>query len=261
MIEATLRIAFAAVLGACFGSFANVLAIRLHEESSLLGRSRCPACDTPIRPRHLVPLLSWLALRGACADCGAQIHVQYPIVELVAMCLAVIAAVRFDPFSSPMFYAEMLLSVALVVFAVMDLRWKELPLELMVLVGLVAVVARLGYAIPHGLVLSELTSLGLAFALGIGFFGLQWLVSKGNWLGSGDIWFAAMMAAVLAWPGTVVGIYLAYLVGGLVVLLLMLLGYIRRGMRVPFAPALAAGLLLTLWFGDRITDWVLYALT
>lgn len=259
MIQLLLQIVFGAILGACLGSFANVLAIRLHDESSLMGRSMCPACRHPIAPRHLVPLFSWLALRGACADCGAAIHIQYPIVELVTACLGIIAAVRSDPFSDPMFYAELLLSTALVVFVVMDIRWTELPLELMILVGSFAVIGRLVIAIMNGLLLSELVSLGLAFAVAIGFFGLQWAVSKGNWLGSGDIWFGAMMAAILAWPATVIGMYLAYLAGGIVVTVLFLLGYIRRGMRIPFAPALASGLLLTLWFGERVERWVSYA--
>jgi leader peptidase (prepilin peptidase)/N-methyltransferase len=261
MIETIFRFVFAAVLGACFGSFANVLAIRLHDESSLLGRSRCPSCNTVIRPRHLVPVFSWLALRGRCADCGAKIHVQYPLVEILTACLSIVIATRFDPFSNVWYYAELLLVVALVVCAVMDFRWKELPLELMVLVGGVAGIARMLVALSHGTAVTELLSLGLACIVAIGFFGAQWLVSKGAWLGSGDIWFAGMMAFVLAWPGTLVGMYLSYVVGGVVVLGLFLVGVVRRGTRIPFAPALACGLLLAQWYGDRVVSWFLYALS
>jgi len=259
MIESVLRIAFAAVLGACFGSFANVLAIRLHEESSLVGRSKCPACEKPIRPRHLVPIFSWLALRGRCADCGAKIHVQYPLVELSAALLSIIAAVRSDPFSDPTFYGEMLLSVGLVVLVVMDLRWKELPLELMCLIGACGLMVRLGASFALGDVKIEIVLIFFALALAVGFFGAQWLLSKGKWLGSGDIWFGAMIALVLGWPGTPAAMYLAYLVGGFVVACLFVARIIKRGTRVPFAPALAVGMLLAMWFASPIQQWLSYA--
>ena len=260
MVDIFIRFFFAAVLGACFGSFANVVAIRLHDASSLLGRSKCPACDHLIRPRHLVPIFSWLALRGACADCGAKIHIQYPLVEIAAACLAIIAASRFDPFVFPwMFAGEFFLSLALLVMVVMDIRWQELPLELMAAVGVIGAVARLLFAANHGVFLDELYSIGIALIVACAFFGIQWMLSRGRWLGSGDIWFAAMMAGVLAWPLAGIGIYLAYLVGGSVVLVLFLCGIVKRGMRVPFAPALALGTLLALWFGPSIQAWLLYA--
>lgn len=257
MLDPILRFAFAAVIGACFGSFANVLAIRLHSESSLLGRSKCPACDAPIQPQHLVPIFSWLALRGKCADCHAKIHVQYPLVEIAAACLAVIAASHADPFLAPALFAgEFFFSLGLLVMVVMDLRWQELPLELMATIGVLGALVRVLLA-PNQVM--ELYSVGIALTVAIAFFGLQWAISRGKWLGSGDIWFAAMMAGVLAWPLTGIAIYLAYLVGGSVVLLLFILRIVKRGMRVPFAPALALGTLLALWFGPNIQTWFSYA--
>ncbi|MFA5935692.1 MAG: prepilin peptidase [Patescibacteria group bacterium] len=261
MADAILRIAFAAVLGGCFGSFANVLAIRLHTSSSLTGRSHCPACEKPIRPRHLVPVFSWLALRGKCADCNAEIHIQYPIVELIAMLLAVIAALRFDPFSDPRFYAEMLLGIGLLVLVVMDVRWKELSLELMAVIGIAGLIIRLSGAVYQDRLIEEVIFISVALAVAVGFFGVQWIVSKGRWLGSGDVWFGAMIALLVGWPGTATAIYLAYLVGGLSVACLVIVGVVKRGMRVPFGPALAIGVLLSLWFGQRVEAWFAYAFT
>lgn len=255
------RFLFAAVLGACLGSFANVLVIRWHKETPLSGRSRCPSCDKPLRPRHLVPIFSWIALRGRCADCGVAIHVQYPMVEFSAALLAVIAASRYDPFGSiwPGFYLELLLSLGLLITVVMDLRWKELPLELMVFLGILGLGWRLGLGAvdgnPLGAALSSLLGGGAAAV----FFGAQWLVSKGRWLGSGDIWFGGMMGMILGWPRVGVALYLAYLVGGVAVAFLFLLGRIKRQARVPFAPALATGFMFTLWFGASIEQWIRYA--
>ncbi|MEK7655228.1 MAG: prepilin peptidase [Patescibacteria group bacterium] len=245
-----LTIVFAAVLGACLGSFANVAAIRLHAMTSLGGRSRCPECDAFIRPRHLVPIFSWLALRGRCADCGAKIHVQYPLVELLCVTLVVIAALRHDPFfgNAMPFAFETFVSIALVVVLVMDLRWSELPVEVLVLVGIVGAFWNMFLGWSSGVLAASATSIAIGAGAGIIFFGAQWALSKGKWLGSGDVWFGAMMGLVLAWPATAYAIYLSYIFGGFGVGTLYILRKVKKGMRVPFAPALSMGLMAAFWF-------------
>ncbi|MFH1077916.1 MAG: prepilin peptidase [Patescibacteria group bacterium] len=262
MLESFLSVAFAFILGACLGSFANVVAIRLHDMSSLMGRSRCPSCKKTLRPKHLVPIVSWLLLRGRCADCRKPIHIQYPIVEASMAILATVAAVRHSPFDGGLglFLFEVLISLGLVVIVVMDLRWKELPLELMAAMGGLGLLVQLGMAFASGRILSSLVGLAIAVAIPVVFFGAQWLLSKGRWLGSGDIWMGGMMALLLGtWQLTVIAIYLAYVIGGVVVAALMLAKIVKRGMRVPFGPALATGLLLAMWFGACIEPYLSYA--
>src|SRR5438270_10045484 len=83
-------IALAALMGATFGSFFNVVAYRLPRGQSLSHpSSRCPSCETPIRPYDNVPILSWLLLRGRCRSCGERISPRYPIVEALTAALAV----------------------------------------------------------------------------------------------------------------------------------------------------------------------------
>lgn len=253
---------FAAVLGACLGSFANVLIVRLHEASSIWGRSRCPSCQKTIRPRHLVPVISWILLRGRCADCKKEIHIQYPLVEILGAVFAVVAALRHDPFGPGLgfffFYGEIFLSIALLVMVGMDARWKELPLEFMVAVGAIAIVGRF-FMQPFSWAstLFFIQNTAIAIALPVSFFGLQWMMSKGKWLGSGDVWFGAMIGAVLGtWQGTVIAMYAAYIVGGVAVSILFLSKQVKRGMRVPFAPALASGLLIAMWFGPVFEAYV-----
>src|SRR3954469_11802547 len=89
----------ARVLGAGVGSFPAVVAWRLPRGESLVRpRSRCPRCETPIRPWHNVPVLGWLVLRGRCADCAAPIPARYPLVEALTALLyiAVVAATGAD---------------------------------------------------------------------------------------------------------------------------------------------------------------------
>ncbi|MBI4139159.1 prepilin peptidase [Candidatus Uhrbacteria bacterium] len=262
MDEQFFSVLFSAILGACLGSFANVAAIRLHEMVSLHGRSKCPACDAPIRPRHLVPIFSWLALRGRCADCGAAIHIQYPIVETLCAALVVLAAIRHDPFSGALapFLFETFLSVSLVVVSVMDARWKELPMEVLGLIAVVAVGWNVADGSAAGTLQATLQSLGLGVAVGAGFFGIQWALSRGKWIGSGDVWFGAMIGTVLGWPRTAFAIYLAYLIGGTCVGVLYLCRAVKRGMHVPFAPALSLGLLSVRWFEPVLKLWIDYFL-
>lgn len=257
-------ILFSGILGACFGSFANVVALRFHEESSLGGRSRCPSCRTTLRPRHLIPIFSWVMLRGRCADCGVKIHIQYPIVELIVAILFVVAALRHPPFGSEfvLFAFEALISMGIVIMIVMDLRWKELPLEIMIGLGVVGFFFQLQFVFVHGwpALLPTLTTLLVAVAVPVTFFGAQWLLSRGRWLGSGDIWFGAMIALLVGtWQRTALALYLAYVVGGVVVGFLFAIGRIKRGMRIPFGPALATGLMLTMWCGSWLLDRFAYA--
>lgn len=248
---------FTALAGACLGSFANVLAVRWHEMAAPLGRSRCPMCKKTIRPKHLVPIFSYLILRGRCADCQARIHIQYPLVELAVAALSVIAALRHNPLSAdfPAFAVEAALVALIAAIVVMDLRWKELPVEIMALIGLSAAIIHLFGNTGYGFHATGFRLLW-AVALPVVFFGAQWLLSRGKWLGAGDIWFGAMMGLVLgSWQMTASAIYLSYLMGGLVVAGLLLFGAIRRGSRISFAPFLAGGLMLTLWFGSSIQEW------
>ncbi|MBU1033257.1 MAG: prepilin peptidase [Patescibacteria group bacterium] len=263
MFISIITIAFAFILGACLGSFANVLAIRWHEMGTLGGRSRCPKCKTTIRAKHLVPIFSWFFLRGKCSYCGVKIHIQYPLVEFVAGSLAVIAAIRHNPFSEefPLFAVELGLGILLLAIAVMDWRWKELPVEILTIIGVSAAVIHLFALRPWPFVLSDLGfgiwNLILAAGLGVLFFGAQWLLSRGKWLGSGDVWFGAMMGLVLgSWQLTGVAIYLSYLVGGLAAAILLLTKIIKRGGNIPFAPFLTLGLMLTFWFGPAIQAWL-----
>lgn len=257
--ERVVGILFAAVMGGVLGSFANVVIIRWHEAAPITGRSHCPGCKRTLRPRHMVPVLSWILLGGGCADCKRKIHVQYPVVEALCAALAVVAAARWDPFggmTSFGFLFELILSVGLVVPVVMDLRWKELPVEYLVGFGALLLALRGAWGIAGG----EAASPGVlvwnaaAIAFGAAVFLVQIVLSRGRWVGQGDAWFGGVMGAALGWPGVILGIYFAYLIGGSVALAGLLGGVWKRGTRLPFAPALAAGTLCTVWFGERILE-------
>jgi prepilin signal peptidase PulO-like enzyme (type II secretory pathway) len=261
-LESFLILLAAAVFGAVFGSFANVVAIRTHDESSLWGRSHCVDCKTPLKIRHLVPVLSWLIQRGKCTTCGKKIHIQYPLVELAGALLAVIAMARHLPVQGewPWILFEFFFGIALLIFLVMDARWMELPIEMMVGAGIIFSIWNMLLRVLSGEPVAVVAwSHVVGFAAAACFFLLQWVVSRRRWIGSGDIWLGAIIGAVLGWPAVGVAIYFAYILGGGAALLLLVIGKLKPGTRVPFAPALAAGALAAIWWTPWLMAWLAYA--
>jgi prepilin signal peptidase PulO-like enzyme (type II secretory pathway) len=259
-IERIFGFIFAAVLGGILGSFANVLVIRWHEGKSLGGRSRCPSCKKTINPRHLVPVVSWLMLRGRCAYCRRKVHPQYVLVEAAAVVLGIIAAWRFDPFGQPQFWTEFLLSVGLLVPVAMDIRWKELPVQFMVFLGAAGALAGLfGFAawLPGGWPAVGAIVYGVSAA--VIFFGAQILVSRGRWLGEGDFWLGIALGLILGWPNVAVAVYTAYVLGGTYAAVGFALGRLTRKSKLPFAPALAAGTMVAMWYGPAVAKYFSYA--
>jgi leader peptidase (prepilin peptidase) / N-methyltransferase len=139
-MSSVIEIAFLAALGAIVGSFLNVVIHRLPRGESLVSpASRCPECNTPIRPYDNVPVLSWLLLRGRCRHCGARISPRYPAVELVtAAAFAAVVAIRgFDDD----LVLELPFVASLIALAGIDLDHKLLPNKIvypMAAYGLVA---------------------------------------------------------------------------------------------------------------------------
>src|SRR4051794_10738645 len=116
----------AGVVGAVVGSFLNVVAWRLPRGESLVRpRSRCPHCEAPVRPYHNVPVVSWLALRGRCADCAVPISARYPVVEAITAALYV-AVVAFTGADRDALLGLLLVTV-LVPITLIDLDIRRIP--------------------------------------------------------------------------------------------------------------------------------------
>lgn len=243
-------IVLAGLFGAVIGSFLNVLVVRIREASSIMGRSRCVHCGRTLHPKHLVPIISWLVLRGRCAFCQKPIHWQYPAVELAASILAMIAYGRhpflWQPTEVWLFLFESFLTFDLLTLVTFDLRWQLLPIEFMggsaILFGFLSIL--LGrVTLMSGLV-------GLIF--GAGFLGIQVLISRGKWMGEGDPWMGALLGLTLGWPMIGISFYATYILGGCVAIVLLASGLAKRGARIAFAPLLAIGGVFTLWYGPAV---------
>lgn len=234
---------FAALTGACIGSFLNALAFRLYEGWTLQGRSKCPHCQTTLRPHHLIPVVSWVLLRGKCAACHKRIHILYPLAEILCGCVWVltIARVLSGPFTWAMLAFYVAFFSLLFFLALFDARYQRLPTELMVVsTGLFG-----AGSLALQLVTWEQAAWGAL--LGLLFFGAQVVLSNGAWMGSGDPVLGVLIGAVVGWRLLGWGMYLTYTVSALIVGCLWLLGLIRRRARIAFAPLLCSGVFLA-WY-------------
>ena len=263
-MESNLTIVFpivAAVLGACVGSFINVVAWRLpRQESVVLPPSHCPRCGTQLQWFENVPVLGWLGLRGRCRHCGAPISARYPLVELLSAGLWVAVTVAtptaMGPAAAPLalIVAGWVLVSWLLPLVLIDLDHLWLP-EPLCRIGLILgllFTAGLGWmqgpGVARGLVVQHLLAAGLGL---VGFEAVSAIAQKVMGrpaLGLGDAKLAALLGAWLGPTGLGVAVVLAVFAGAIIGVLGRLSGKLGHHQPLPFGPFLAAGG-LAVWVG------------
>ena len=252
----------AAVLGACVGSFLNVVAWRLpREESVVHPRSHCPNCGSPLRWFENVPLLSWMVQRARCRHCGSAISARYPAVELLTAGLFVATALgNPSALAAPpawlLLLAGWLLIGLLMPLTLIDLDHLWLPEPLCrwgVLLGL-AITAIAGFSQGESSGRSLLLEHLLAACGGLlameGLSGLAQKLMGKPALGLGDAKLTALLGAWLGLSGVGLAVLLAMLAGALFGGLGLLSGRLQRGQPFPFGPFLAGGG-LAVWIGGN----------
>ncbi len=214
-----------AVVGLCFGSFVNALVWRLHEQASETGkkkpdkkylarlsvkngRSMCPACKHELAAKDLVPVFSWLALKGKCRYCGKPVSVQYPLVELAMAGLFVVSylwwPVAFSHAQAAIFILWLGLLVGLLALLVYDLRWTLLPNQIIYPLAAIAVVQAVISVSSANRPAIALGNAVLAVAVGGGIFYVLYQVSKGKWIGGGDVRLGWLLGLVAGTPARAV---------------------------------------------------------
>ena len=255
---------FIFLLGLAAGSFLNAVIYRLEKgESALRGRSYCPHCKHELAWRDLIPVLSFLILRGRCRSCGEKISWQYPAVEIfTAFIFLLIFNSQFSSFNQVLnfqifkvFYLFAAASLLIVIF-VYDLKYYLISDKILFSAILISciwyLVSRIffhfypGYEILH-IVYSAFGA--SAFFLAI------FLVSRGRWMGFGDVKLAFFMGLFLGWPNILVALFVAFLLGAIIGIGLIVLK--KKGLKseVPFGPFLVTGTFIALFWGEYMVTW------
>ncbi len=254
---------FIFLLGLAVGSFLNCVIYRLEKgESFLKGRSYCPKCKQTLSWQDLVPLFSFLFLRGKCRYCKKPISFQYPIVELVT---GIIFLLVFTLFSSDIYAIAylLLLSCFLIVIFVFDLKHYIIPDGVVYSAIIIALIYNLQFSLlRQGFGGQAIFNYSILSAFGSAlFFLLIFLISRGKWMGFGDVKLAFFMGLFLGFPKILAALFLAFLIGAIIGVCLIIFGKKKFSSEVPFGPFLIMGTFLALLFGEKLINWYLGFIT
>lgn len=247
-------IVVAAILGAVLGSFLNCAAWRIaHGEAFWKGRSHCPACGHPLNGADLVPVLSWLFLRGRCRYCGEKVSPRYLVTELLFALVTVLCLLRFD--LTVLCLRNWVFLCCLFCLSLVDLEASIIP-DGCHLVSLAA------WLISLPFLWSGWRNAGLQVLAGVVFGAGLLLISlaldrilKKESLGGGDIKLFAVVGLYLGFAGTLFSVMLACVIG-LCFALLRNRGK-HGGEPFPFGPAIAVSAGIMLLYGEPLIQWYL----
>lgn len=235
------------LFGIVVGSFLNVCIYRLPEGESIVKvPSHCMSCGAKLRWFDLIPLFSWLFLRGRCRQCKAVISVQYPVVKAVNGILWVVVFLVNGMNGMSVLYS--LMASALLTLSVIDWRTFEIPFGINVFLGVLGVVAVfLEKEEWRSHLIGAVCVSGVLFVL--------YLFSKGRAIGGGDIKLMTACGLLLGWQKILLAFLLGCVLGSVLHLLRMRVS--GEGHVLAMGPYLAAGIFLAALFGERWIDWYL----
>jgi leader peptidase (prepilin peptidase)/N-methyltransferase len=246
-----LQIVISALLGACLGSFFNVVAHRSVEGRSWWGKERsiCESCGKELTTLELIPLLSWLIQRGRCRSCKARVSPRYFIVELIGATAAGFLAWRWE--FSWGYVLSMVGAFGFLLNALTDYEGGDVFDLFSLILGICGLLLRLfggRSAVIDGLI---------GVAVGWGIFAVIIFVSRGG-MGWGDACHMGGAGAVLGWKMTLLAFYIGIIAGGIGIAWLMLKGKIKwgRGDSIPLVPYLALGGIVTLLCGPQALNFI-----
>ncbi len=259
-----------ALFGLIVGSFLNVVILRQGTKENLQGRSHCVQCQYNLRWYDLIPVISWLILRGKCRKCQQKISIQYPLVELLTAVLFTFIYFHLTKTSlSPIalclvFLWHAVIFSLLIVMAVFDLKHKIIPNAWSYSFAILAFMQTLWILSPdkfwsQGLTVEMSLNLLAGVIFFIPFFCL-WYFSNGKWIGLGDGKLVVGIGWYLGFVGGLSAIILAFWIGGAIAVTLLLIdrlnkrsGSITMKTEIPFGPFLIFGTIVHFfWTLDMI---------
>lgn len=258
-----MRIIILALLGLCFGSFVSALVWRLRQSdlSIFKGRSICPNCRHVLGPFDLIPIFSWIMLKGQCRYCHKTISWQYPAIEVSTTLLFIFSYIWWPETLHGVglfdFIIWLVFIVGFVALAVYDFRWHILPNSLVyLLIGISIVkvlVDALVYKNDPSYLLNPLWGVLIIAGLFYGIF----QISKGRWIGGGDVKLGVCLGLLSYSPLTsLLLLFVASTSGSIVSTILLTSKKVNRKSQIPFGPFLILGAIVCELFGQTIVNYL-----
>lgn len=252
------------ILGLAIGSFLNVVIFRLENGEKIVNdRSRCLNCGHILNWQDLIPVLSFIFLKGKCRYCKNKISWQYPLVEIgTAMLFVMVLNFQFSisnfqsifnfQFLITIFYLLFIISSLIVIF-VYDLKHYIIPDKVIY----PAIVIALGFNLFNNFHNSLFLNNIFAAFVASGFFYTIIVLTKGKGMGGGDVKLAFLMGLILGWSIVLIALFSAFILGSVVGISLILAGKKKMGSMIPFGPFLVLGTFMGLFWGEGIVEWYL----
>ena len=240
----------------CLGSFASMLIHRLHFEEPLLKKDRsfCPKCKHNLTWKDLFPVLSWCFQKGKCRYCKKKISAVYPVIEIS---FAILGALF-----TYVFYGQVqLIPMLIILFGALCLFWYDarfMEVDRRISVPLILLILFWIFVGPYFGLEREFTwqTYLIGAAVGWIFYALQYFPSKGRWVGFGDLELGLIMGLMLGWKHLLLALFLAYIIGSLVAIPMLIAQKAGRKTALPMGAFLIPALLMMLLWGDQI--WKMY---
>jgi len=241
------------VFGTIIGSFLNVIICRLNTRESILkNRSHCLFCKKKLSWYELIPIISFIIQLGKCRNCKKKISWQYPLVELVTGAIFLLIISNF--FSLNALFL-LFVSCFLIIIFVYDLKHYLVADIIIYPAIIVAFLYHLQFSIFNFqfLIFNYL----LAGLITGGFFLTIVLISKGKWMGVGDVKIGVLMGLILGMPWVFIALSLAFFIGAIISI--VLLAFKRKTLQseIPFGPFLVLATFIVIFWGDILLNWYL----
>lgn len=234
------------IYGLIFGSFFNVVGLRVPKKESIIAPpSHCPICNHRLGVLDLIPVLSYVFLRGKCRKCKTKISAIYPFMELMTGLLFAFSYWMIG-FQIELLVALLFVSL-LIIITVSDIQYMLIPNKILLPFGIVLLILR--FIFPLSPWWDSLAGAMIGFGLLL-FIGI---VSKGG-MGGGDIKLFFVIGLVLGTLHTVLTLFLAALIGSVIGLIILRIKGKGRKTPIPFGPSIAFAALIAYFFGTELVD-------
>jgi leader peptidase (prepilin peptidase)/N-methyltransferase len=238
------------IISLCIGSFLNVCIYRIpNNESIATPPSHCGSCGTRLKSLDLIPVLSYLFLKGKCRYCGSKISIRYPLIELITGVL--ITAVYIEYGLTYTFVKYSTLIIFMTVIGMIDLDTTDVYFKT-TLSGIITGIVFLVYGYFQGL---GIIQYALGAIIGGGLITVIILLTKG--MGWGDVEICLLGGLFLGAKLTIFMLFVSFVLGGTIGALLILFKIKSRKDYIAFGPFIALGTIITIFFGDKIIQWYL----
>ncbi len=279
---------FIFLFGLCIGSFLNCVIYRLsiseacedgprsprasrtqsQNRKFTTGRSYCPYCKHILGYKDLIPVLSYIFLKGKCRYCGKQISLQYPLVEIATASLFLLIF-NFLAFGEEIFskaeyfqflnlFYYLLIACFLIIIFVYDFKYYIIPDKVIypaIVISFIYFFITNYNFLFDSQIISKFINFIFPAMLASGFFLLIVFVSRGLWMGMGDVKFVFLMGLILGYPNILLGLFLSFSIGAIIGMILILYKKKTLKSELPFAPFLILGTFFAFFWGEKIINW------